>query len=148
VYFLSVSLQISGPDAAFFNIEGIPSKLITDSSQGLWSAPIKFTPDSTRAYQATLTVMTDVNASFFGAGDTFEFPLTGSGVGVEGPRLAATPTPQTGELRFEWSAAGYLLQRTSNLMDPASWTNVPAGETSPVLLNPGPGAEFFRLVKP
>jgi hypothetical protein len=55
---------------------------------------------------------------------------------------------QSGTLRMDWAGTGWVLQHNSNLADPAGWSNVPAGNVSPVTVNPGLGRDFFRLTKP
>src|SRR5262245_30855057 len=59
-----------------------------------------------------------------------------------------TYTIQAGALRLEWAGTGFVLQQNTDLVDPSGWMDVPAGNASPVMINPGQGQEFFRLKKP
>lgn len=65
---------------------------------------------------------------------------------VVGPTLQYTVA--AGSLTLSWTGSGFVLQQNSDLSKPAGWTNVPAGDTSPVTLTPSAGDQFFRLEKP
>ena len=49
------------------------------------------------------------------------------------------------QLVLSWSAPGYKLQENSTLPNPAGWTDVAGGTTSPVPINIAPGNKFYRL---
>ncbi len=65
---------------------------------------------------------------------------------VVGPTLQYAVA--AGSLTLSWSGSGFVLQQNGDLSNPAGWTNVPAGDISPVTLTPGAGNQFFRLQKP
>jgi hypothetical protein len=56
-------------------------------------------------------------------------------------------TIQGGALRMDWAGTGWVLQHNTDLNNPSGWTNVPAGNISPVIINPATGQDFFRLTK-
>jgi hypothetical protein len=49
------------------------------------------------------------------------------------------------QLALSWDGDGMFLQESSRLTSPVVWTNVPGGNASPVMVNIGSGAAFFRL---
>jgi hypothetical protein len=60
--------------------------------------------------------------------------------------LAALLLSRSGDqLTLSWTAAGFLLQTNSNLLNPAGWADLPGGTNSPSVVTIGPGALFFRL---
>ena len=59
------------------------------------------------------------------------------------PQLAYAYAAQ--RLTLSWTEPGFLLQQNDDLADPAGWTNVSGGETSPVILDSLTRTRFFRL---
>ena len=57
-----------------------------------------------------------------------------------------TYTVGGGNLKLDWTATGFKLQTTSSL-SPTAWTDVPAGDTPPVVvpIDPANRAAFYRL---
>ncbi len=52
------------------------------------------------------------------------------------------------QLTLGWSGSGYVLQSTSTIANPASWTDVAGGQNSPYTTAPSPGVNtFYRLIK-
>jgi len=64
------------------------------------------------------------------------------------PSLTITHLPQVPALRIEWAATGFVLQENSNATNPSGWTDMPAGNASPVVLPWAAGQKFFRLRQP
>jgi hypothetical protein len=63
------------------------------------------------------------------------------------PRLVLTRSDK--QIVLSWSGEGFVLQENANLANPAGWTAVAGGGTSPVTLSPGTvGGKFYRLYKP
>lgn len=51
-------------------------------------------------------------------------------------------------LTLSWTGSGCQLQQNDNAANPAGWSDVPAGATSPVVITvPATGAKFYRLKK-
>ena len=57
-------------------------------------------------------------------------------------------TTEGGALRIEWPGSGWVLQHNNDLSNSSSWSNVPGGDTSPVIINPNNTKDFFRLQHP
>lgn len=51
-------------------------------------------------------------------------------------------------LVLSWTAPGFILQQNPDTANPAGWTNVPNGQSSPANVVIGQGNLFFRLVHP
>ncbi len=52
------------------------------------------------------------------------------------------------QLTLSWSGTGFVLQENSNLNNPAGWSNVAGGGTSPVVVTISPSVnKFYRLLK-
>lgn len=77
---------------------------------------------------------------------------------VASHRTASTqaPTPDAvlsyarsgGQLTLSWTVAGFVLQENSTVNQPAGWSNVPGGASSPVVINlPATGSKYYRLKK-
>jgi formylglycine-generating enzyme required for sulfatase activity len=49
------------------------------------------------------------------------------------------------QLTLTWSGTGFRLQQNGSVNNPAGWTDVPSGSTSPTTVPIGPGKLFFRL---
>ncbi len=65
------------------------------------------------------------------------------GSGTPGPTLVLTVSGNT--LTISWSGTGFVLQQNSDLGNPAGWTAVPNGATSPVIITPSGSQMFYRL---
>jgi formylglycine-generating enzyme required for sulfatase activity len=52
------------------------------------------------------------------------------------------------QLTLTWSGAGFRLQENSSLTNPAGWTSVPGGTSSPTVVTTSGGPTFFRLISP
>lgn len=50
-------------------------------------------------------------------------------------------------LSFTWDQDGYVLQKSADLNNPAAWSDVPGGNTSPAQADISPGQCFYRLRK-
>ncbi|MCL5098411.1 MAG: hypothetical protein M1608_12960, partial [Candidatus Omnitrophica bacterium] len=62
--------------------------------------------------------------------------------------IATLSFSQSGtQLTLSWTASGFVLQENTSLTNPAGWTDVSGGSTSPVAVNLGSGAKFYRLKK-
>ena len=66
--------------------------------------------------------------------------------GSERPEL--TYVNSGGQLTFSWAGAGFKLQQSADLANPAGWSDVPNGGSSPVTVPIGSNNQFFRLLKP
>jgi hypothetical protein len=93
-----LGVSVSGPDAAFFTLTGPTNGLaplnasINDvPNADPWATTIVFTPNAYRAYNATLTVLTDVNAVAGQPGQLFTYALSGSGTNL-GISITQQPT--------------------------------------------------------
>jgi regulation of enolase protein 1 (concanavalin A-like superfamily) len=64
-----------------------------------------------------------------------------------GPSLTITCNRVTKQIAISWQGTGFKLQQATKLTDPAGWTDVPSGDTSPVILPIGAASTFFRLVQ-
>jgi hypothetical protein len=63
---------------------------------------------------------------------------------VLGPTLSVSRAGN--QLTLSWPTPGFLLQENSSLTNPAGWSNVPGGSTSPVVVTiPSAGNKFYRL---
>jgi hypothetical protein len=51
------------------------------------------------------------------------------------------------QLLLSWTRSGYKLQENSDLNNPAGWTDVPGGDTSPVTVTIGAESKFFQLIQ-
>jgi len=52
------------------------------------------------------------------------------------------------QLTLSWPLTGFVLQENSNLSNPAGWSNVPGGATSPVTVTISPSVnKYYRLLK-
>jgi len=66
--------------------------------------------------------------------------------GVVPPTLPTLHVAKSGgQAALTWTGTGYKLQQNSSLTNPAGWSDVAGGSTSPVTVTIGAGAEFFRL---
>ncbi|MCW5551913.1 MAG: LamG domain-containing protein [Verrucomicrobiae bacterium] len=65
---------------------------------------------------------------------------------IEAPLLEFMRDGNT--LVLSWSAPGFVLQQNPDATNPAGWTDVPNGQSSPVSVTIGPANLFFRLVQP
>jgi hypothetical protein len=64
----------------------------------------------------------------------------------ESPRATMIGLSRSGnQLTLSWSASGYVLQENADLSNPAGWTNVVNGGTSPVIVNISAAQKFYRL---
>ena len=62
-------------------------------------------------------------------------------------RPALSISSAGGNLTFNWSVLGYVLQENGNLNNSVGWTDVPGADASPVTLATGPASKFYRLRK-
>ena len=70
-----------------------------------------------------------------------------------GQSLALGPSIQFSrsgnQLTLSWSGTGFVLQQNADLSNPAGWSNVAGGTTSPVTVPISPsGNNYYRLRKP
>lgn len=65
---------------------------------------------------------------------------------IEAPLLEFMQDGNT--LVLSWTAPGFILQQNTDAANPAGWTDVPNGQTSPASVVIGAGNLFFRLVQP
>jgi len=122
-----LGVTVTGPDAAFFTVT-IPTNglvpLSTNAFGGAttnpWISTIVFQPNAARQYNATLSILTDVNAAAGQPGRAFSYPLSGAGVNpgilisqqpadvatLAGATASFTVVAQafeaTGPLTFQW----------------------------------------------
>jgi hypothetical protein len=65
---------------------------------------------------------------------------------ITGPLI--TYTLQGATMQVSWSGgSGFMLQHNSDPNDPAGWTDLPAGNFSPITVSLGSAQDFFRLRK-
>jgi hypothetical protein len=63
---------------------------------------------------------------------------------VLGPTLSLSRAGN--QLTLSWPTPGFVLQENTSLTNPAGWSNVPGGSTSPVIVTiPTNGNKFYRL---
>lgn len=62
------------------------------------------------------------------------------------PDAVLVGTRSGNQLTLSWTVAGFVLQENSALDQPAGWSNVPGGASSPVVINlPATGNSYYRL---
>ena len=84
-----LGVTVSGPDAAYFTLTGptnglapLNTSIYGGGNTNPWTSTIVFHPDSPRAYNATLSVLTDVNAAAGQPGQILTYQLSGYGAGI------------------------------------------------------------------
>lgn len=107
-----LNVDISGPDAGFFDLDGIGGGEVV-SATGLLDFLVNFVPDAERAYNATLTFETDVNAALGTAGETYSFTLLGQGELLD-PELSVNGPIDFGNVRIGTTSAELLATATNS----------------------------------
>jgi len=74
------------------------------------------------------------------------FNVFARGFGAVQPELRYVKSGD--QLTFSWAGPGFKLQQNSDLANPAGWSDVPDGGSSPVNVTIGPDNRFFRLIRP
>jgi hypothetical protein len=112
-----LGVTVSGPDAAFFTLTGatnglapINTSIYGGANTNPWTTSVVFAPNAYRAYNATLSVLTDVNVAAGQPGKLFTYQLSGSGtnLGISISQQPADTLAQPGHMAsFSVTAAAY-----------------------------------------